>query len=181
MLSSLIPDLCSWNDSLVSETWCHDNYRRLTHYIFIYITKLNEIFIKSSNRFQPTNLILMAINGLLSYEFLGNFLLLTLILPTFIFSDSNHEIQLRNISRRALSATPQNIIQQYLQPHNRVRAQLGLKPLQMEWETGKLRQFVGNQRRKDCALVHAKSNYGDEHLLGQRKKLEAIRRSCGMG
>lgn len=109
----------------------------------------------------------MDIHGLLSYELLGTFLLLTSILPTSTYSYSSHEIQLQNIPRRTLSATtPQNIIQQYLQPHNRVRAQLGLKPFQWSEKLANFANSWGNQRRTDCTLIQSNSNYGENIFWG---------------
>ncbi|XP_058114336.1 pathogenesis-related protein PRB1-3-like [Magnolia sinica] len=110
------------------------------------------------------------IKGSLSYGLLGTFLLLSsTLLPTLTCSDSSHELQTAQIARRSLGGTPANVIQQYLAPHNLIRAQLGLRPLSWSDELASFAESWGNQRRRDCALIHSNSNYGENIFWGSGK------------
>lgn len=93
---------------------------------------------------------------------LGTFLLCS-SLPSFSLSQSSHKFS----SRRLLKSSPQrNTIQQYLVPHNIVRAKLGLPPLKWSKKLANFASWWANQRRRDCDLVHSNSNYGENLFWG---------------
>ncbi|KAJ0090361.1 hypothetical protein Patl1_12679 [Pistacia atlantica] len=109
----------------------------------------------------------------MEFRLLATFLLFSSII-SISFSDSTQEISassagsfLRGTIRR------RSTIQQFLAPHNKVRAKLGLPPL--KWSK-KLTSFAygwANQRRGDCDLVHSNSNYGENLFWGSGKDWKA--------
>ncbi|XP_052209338.1 pathogenesis-related protein PRB1-3 [Diospyros lotus] len=76
--------------------------------------------------------------------------------------------QLLSSRRRSLtsSTVPSNIIQQYLLPHNRLRAEVGLPPLQWSESLARFAARWALQRRGDCELIHSDSDYGENLFWG---------------
>ncbi|KAL5699283.1 hypothetical protein ACHQM5_030211 [Ranunculus cassubicifolius] len=96
-----------------------------------------------------------------SYALLG-ILLLSSSLPCLSLSDTNH-------ARRVLKPARTSTIQKFLIPHNRVRAKLGLRPLQWSEKLANFAKSYANQRKKDCALRHSNTNYGENIFWGSGK------------
>ncbi|XP_068647743.1 pathogenesis-related protein PRB1-3-like [Aristolochia californica] len=94
---------------------------------------------------------------------LGTFLILSSIHP---FVSSLDEINSPRISRRMLAGTPSSTTQQYLAPHNRVRAKLGLPALRWSEQLASYSLWWGKQRKGDCALIHSSGNYGENIFWG---------------
>ncbi|MQL82951.1 hypothetical protein Taro_015418 [Colocasia esculenta] len=97
---------------------------------------------------------------------LGTFLIifssLVLLVPA-----SSFEMERPQRPRRALlGAPPQSTVQQYLAPHNKLRAGLGLPPLQWSDTVANFAAWWASQRKGDCALLHSDSNYGENIFWG---------------
>ncbi|KAF8392923.1 hypothetical protein HHK36_021163 [Tetracentron sinense] len=108
----------------------------------------------------------MASRGFLSCGLLGTFLLISFSLPSFTSSDSSLEVSFAIRSRRVLNTTPGNIVQQYLVPHNLLRAKLGIPALQWSEQLANYANWWANQRKGDCALIHSDTNYGENIFWG---------------
>lgn len=93
---------------------------------------------------------------------LGTFL----VLSSYLVCASSFEVAMPRHPRRALLGTPQSTVQQYLAPHNKLRAGLGLPPLQWSDSLANFAAWWGSQRRGDCALVHSDTNYGENIFWG---------------
>ncbi|KAK8505445.1 hypothetical protein V6N13_045882 [Hibiscus sabdariffa] len=99
-------------------------------------------------------------------------------LRTFLFlsslvslslSHSTHELSSHLISRRLLKQTSNSEIQQYLIPHNILRAQQRLPPLKWSKKLAKYASWWAHKRQGDCALIHSTSNYGENLFWGSGK------------
>ncbi|KAK2661414.1 hypothetical protein Ddye_007947 [Dipteronia dyeriana] len=62
-----------------------------------------------------------------------------------------------------------DVIQEFLAPHNIVRARLGLPPLKWSKKLARFASWWAGQRRRDCALVHSGSDYGENMFWGSGK------------
>ncbi|XP_010539449.1 PREDICTED: pathogenesis-related protein PR-1-like [Tarenaya hassleriana] len=66
--------------------------------------------------------------------------------------------------------TPQppagSLAQQFLEPQNAVRAQLGLQPMVWDGQLEGYATWWANQRRYDCALTHSTGPYGENLFWG---------------
>lgn len=91
---------------------------------------------------------------MVSFSVVGTFLMLSFSLPC-----------LATNNRRQLT-TPRNIISQYLAPHNKIRAKLGLPPLQWSEQLARYAQWWAHQRQGDCAMIHSGSDYGENLFWG---------------
>ncbi|KAM0939251.1 putative CAP domain-containing protein [Dioscorea sansibarensis] len=60
-----------------------------------------------------------------------------------------------------------NIARQFLSGHNRVRAGLGLPPLQWSSSLANYASWWANQRIRDCAMIHSDSNHGENIFWGE--------------
>ncbi|PIA28601.1 hypothetical protein AQUCO_06800039v1 [Aquilegia coerulea] len=60
-------------------------------------------------------------------------------------------------------------IQDFLVPHNCIRANLGLRPLQWSEKLASFANSWANQRKKDCALIHSNTDYGENIFWGSGK------------
>ncbi|KAL9227213.1 hypothetical protein vseg_002934 [Gypsophila vaccaria] len=87
--------------------------------------------------------------------FLGTLLSLHLILPYCLATSS-----------LLTNKTPTNIINQYLTPHNKIRAKLHLPPLQWSEQLANFARWWAHQRRGDCAMIHSQSGYGENLFWG---------------
>jgi hypothetical protein len=110
----------------------------------------------------------MDIGGLLSWGLFGTFLVISSY-PSLCFSHSTHELSSQLLARRQLKTTPDNTIQQYLIPHNALRAKLGLPPLTWSKKLANYASWWAHQRQGDCALIHSNSNYGENLFWGSGK------------
>ncbi|KAK2979533.1 hypothetical protein RJ640_013550 [Escallonia rubra] len=108
----------------------------------------------------------METRALFSCGFLGTFLLLSFTLPSHSLSES---VSYNVSTRILLTTTPKNVIQQYLLPHNNIRAKLGLPPLQWSERLANFASSWAHQRRGDCALVHSSNDYGENLFWGSGK------------
>ncbi|KAJ8526612.1 hypothetical protein K7X08_029089 [Anisodus acutangulus] len=72
-------------------------------------------------------------------------------------------------SRRLLTTTPRNIVKQYLNPHNKSRAKLGLPPLKWSNKLANYASWWGHQRQVSCELVHSRGDYGENLFWGSGK------------
>ncbi|CAN4128237.1 unnamed protein product [Withania somnifera] len=68
-----------------------------------------------------------------------------------------------------LTTTPRNIVKQYLTPHNKARAKLGLPPLKWSNKLANYASWWGRQRQGSCDLVHSHGNYGENLFWGSGK------------
>lgn len=91
------------------------------------------------------------------------FLLLCIVQTSF--SSSHQPFS----SRRLLITTPTNIIKQYLAPHNKARAKLGLPPLKWSNKLANYASWWGHQQQVSCELVHSRSDYGENLFWGSGK------------
>ncbi|XP_002524540.2 pathogenesis-related protein PRB1-3 [Ricinus communis] len=71
--------------------------------------------------------------------------------------------------RSSLIRTQRETIKQYLKPHNRERAKLGLRPLKWSNKLASFASSWAHQRQGDCALLHSNSNYGENLFWGSGK------------
>ena len=110
----------------------------------------------------------MEIKALVSCCLLETFLLLSSF-PSLYFSHSTHELSSQFLARSLLQTTPYNTIQQYLIPHNTIRAKLGLPPLKWSKKLANYASWWAHQRQRDCALIHSNSNYGENLFWGSGK------------
>ena len=137
---------------------------------FCYIPKdwiLLFINFNQHNRFVS----LMEIRPLLSCCLLEIFLLLSSF-PSLYFSHSTQELSNRLLARRLLQTTPHNTNQQYLIPHNTIRAKLGLPPLTWSKKLADYASWWAHQRQGDCASIHSNSKLWWKPLLGKWQGLE---------
>ncbi|KAB1205514.1 Pathogenesis-related protein PR-1 [Morella rubra] len=111
----------------------------------------------------------MEITTLLSRCLFGTLFLLSSSFPSLYFSLSTPELSSQLLSRRLLKSAPRNTIQQYLTPHNTIRAKLGLPPLQWSKKLANYASWWAHQRQGDCALIHSNSNYGENLFWGSGK------------
>ncbi|KAJ4707704.1 pathogenesis-related protein 1-like [Melia azedarach] len=108
----------------------------------------------------------MEIRLLFSYGLiLGTFLIFS-SLPSLSLSDSRHNFLAR---RLATESTGKSTIQQYLAPHNIVRAKLGLPPLKWSKKLANFSSWWAHQRQRDCELAHSNSSYGENLFWGSGK------------
>ncbi|XP_072952363.1 pathogenesis-related protein PR-1-like [Typha angustifolia] len=84
--------------------------------------------------------------------------LLLLVLP----------LLLSNADARSLGSV--SSAEQFLAPHNTLRASLRLPPLQWSTHLAAYATWYGNQRKGDCALEHSTANYGENIFWGQGKQ-----------
>ncbi|KAF3628202.1 Pathogenesis-related protein PR-1 [Capsicum annuum] len=72
--------------------------------------------------------------------------------------------------RRLLTTTtPSDIVKQYLPPHNKARAKLGLPPLKWSNKLTNYASWWGHQRQVSCELVHSRSDYEENLFWGSGK------------
>ncbi|KAK5830308.1 pathogenesis-related protein PRB1-3-like [Gossypium arboreum] len=95
---------------------------------------------------------------------LGGFLLLS-SLVSLSLSYSADDVS----SRRLLKATSNRGIQQYLIPHNKLRAERGLPPLKWSKKLANYASWWAHKRQGDCFLIHSNSNYGENLFWGSGK------------
>ncbi|OVA12432.1 Allergen V5/Tpx-1-related [Macleaya cordata] len=74
-----------------------------------------------------------------------------------------------SLNRRVLSPLPPSI-STFLNPHNKIRAQYGLKPLKWSSTLANYAKWYAKQRRGDCKLIHSNSNYGENIFWGEGKR-----------
>ncbi|OMO90613.1 Allergen V5/Tpx-1-related protein [Corchorus olitorius] len=111
----------------------------------------------------------MEIRTKFSCSLLGTFLLLSSFLSVSL-SYSYHDFSSQLISRRLLKQSSSgNLIQQFLKPHNVLRAQRGLPPLKWSKKLANYASWWANKRKGDCALIHSNSNYGENLFWGSGK------------
>ena len=97
----------------------------------------------------------------------GTFLLFSLL--SLSLSYSSDEVSSQLISRRLLKQTSNGAIQQYLIPHNILRAERGLPPLKWSKKLANFASWWAHKRQGDCALIHSNSNYGENLFWGSGK------------
>ncbi|KAK8550606.1 hypothetical protein V6N13_119123 [Hibiscus sabdariffa] len=110
----------------------------------------------------------MEMRAKLSYYLLGGFLLLSSFVSlSSSYSDSNVSSHL--MSRRLLKIASNGAIQQYLIPHNKLRAELRLPPLRWSKKLANFASWWAHKRQGDCGLIHSNSDYGENLFWGSGK------------
>ncbi|XP_021662553.1 pathogenesis-related protein PRB1-3 [Hevea brasiliensis] len=89
----------------------------------------------------------------------------------FFLSFSSLSAAVPEVSSRHLLTRKRsdNIIQQYLIPHNLERANLRLPPLAWSKKLANFASLWAHQRQGDCALIHSNSKYGENLFWGSGK------------
>ncbi|KZV29580.1 hypothetical protein F511_00858 [Dorcoceras hygrometricum] len=62
--------------------------------------------------------------------------------------------------------TSQDEIQQFLNLQNSARSEVGLAPLQWDWNVARYAEWYAYQRQVDCALEHSHGPYGENIFWG---------------
>ncbi|XP_058095490.1 pathogenesis-related protein PRB1-3-like [Magnolia sinica] len=70
----------------------------------------------------------------------------------------------------AMTAKPMSNIEQFLIPHNMVRARQGLPPLKWSFYLANFAKSYAKQRRGDCALIHSSGDLGENIFWGKGKQ-----------
>ncbi|MBA0747792.1 hypothetical protein Gogos_004678 [Gossypium gossypioides] len=99
---------------------------------------------------------------------LGTFLLLS-SLVSLSYSYSTDEDSSQLMSRRLLNQASDMSIQQYLIPHNIIREERRLPPLEWSKKLAKFASWWAHKRQADCALIHSNSDYGENLFWGSGK------------
>ncbi|PIA42064.1 hypothetical protein AQUCO_02100129v1 [Aquilegia coerulea] len=69
-----------------------------------------------------------------------------------------------------ITTTQASTISDFLNPHNKIRSQYHLKPLQWNNNLANYAKRYANKRRGDCKLIHSNSNYGENIFWGKGKQ-----------
>ncbi|GLT84094.1 hypothetical protein SLE2022_023450 [Rubroshorea leprosula] len=91
-------------------------------------------------------------------------LLLSSLLPLSFSLLRDKNVLSPILSRRL--ATSVDTINQFLIPHNTVRAKLGLPPFKWSKKLANFASWWANQRQGDCELIHSNSDYGENLFWG---------------
>lgn len=139
-------------------------------YVCIYIHIISISWRKQYNCHHGDRSVQMEIKSWVSCCLVGTFLLFSsLQQPSFSFSDHN-KYPSRRLLHSKLHKTKN--IQQFLTPHNILRAQLGLPPLRWSKKLANFASWWANQRRDDCKLTHSRREYGENLFWGSGKNWE---------
>ncbi|KAF9589442.1 hypothetical protein IFM89_023760 [Coptis chinensis] len=69
-----------------------------------------------------------------------------------------------------ISTQSSRTVSDFLTPHNIIRSQYHLKPLQWDAKLASYARWYANQRRGDCQLIYSNSNYGENIFWGKGKR-----------
>lgn len=67
---------------------------------------------------------------------------------------------------KPIRQTPRNTIRQFLLPHNRIRAKLGIPPLKWSPKLASYASWWAHRRRQNCELLHSDGDYGENLFWG---------------